>query len=1237
MRIMTIQLISFLICCYSAYCTPGNQSEEFSASDFVENKGQICDQNRIYNQDIKFLYSSKNFKIQLKSNSFSYEVLNSTNGELSTPFQKISDDKRKNCGIVYYSHRVDITLPGANPNPVIIAEGKSNDYENFYYEYTPADGVKYVYSYNTVIYKNIHPNIDLVFKSLNDSKNGVKYEFVVNPGGNPDNIKLAFEGQNELKLINNQTLLIKTFQGEIEETIPMCYTISAQGIKTQVQGSFSLSGNIATFNLADYDKKLTLVIDPVPQKIWGTYCGGSGVDGSDNISTDGSGYIFISGQTESNSSIASSGAHQVTYGGNSDAVLAKFNSNGQREWATYYGGSGQEYSAWCIYTSGNCYLFGETSSSSGISTNGSFQENYSGNQDVFLARFNSSGIRQWATYIGGSNSESTGGLSCDPGGNIYIQGVTDSDNNISTTGSFQITRNGDKDFYLMKFNSSGARQWGTYYGGSGYEWRGGNISVNNTGGVSLCGETQSSNISISPGAHQTTYGGNADCFLAYFNTDGQRQWATYCGGSGEDKIAQAFFDNNGNLFLAGRTTSGSSIATAGTYQSTYNGGYDGFLVKFNSSGVRQWGTYYGGSGDDVIHSVLCMNNDIIISGNTSSSNGVHTTNALQTSLAGGTDGFIARLFSDGTRNWGSYIGGNGNETWLKMTFLSTDIIGLVGMTESSNGIATIGTHQQSYGGNGDLMLIALDINPAMISTSTISPSSYCAGSSINVPFTITGTYNSGNVFTAQLSNSAGSFASPTSIGTLTSTNAGTINATIPSNTPSGTGYRVRVVSSNPSVTGTDNGANLSINPMPTPSISGQDTVCEKSLQSYTTTLTAGRTYKWTATNGTIQGADNTTNCGVLWSTGASGTIKLVETVTVSGCKDSVTKTVYFKTAPALSISGPTTVCEKNQITYSAGSSTNSYKWTATNGTIQGADNTNNVNVIWTAGAAGTLKLVEADPSSGCKDSLSQNITINPLPSLSFTGNLSPCANTGETYTLSATAGHSYKWTVTGGTIQGADNGTSVIVNWQSAGAGTVKLIQTIDATGCKDSLTKNITIGDVPTADFNGIYTVCGGKQETYTATSASGVTYLWTVSDGTINGSNTSSSVTITWNNSGNGVLTLIETNTVSGCKDTSQKNITINTKPSSSITGEQIACRGDEKTYSTSYTSSNIYKWLVTGGTLQTSDDGSSIRVLWDKEGTGEIKLAVSVNSTGCKDSTIYGIIINTKQSSCDILMAG
>lgn len=107
--------------------------------------------------------------------------------------------------------------------------------------------------------------------------------------------------------------------------------------------------------------------------------------------------------------------------------------------------------------------------------------------------------------------------------------------------------------------------------------------------------------------------------------------------------------------------------------------------------------------------------------------------------------------------------------------------------------------------------VTVVVNPkSPVITNASIAASQCANSALNIPFTTSCSFNAGNIFTAQLSNSVGSFASPTNIGTLTATGSGTINAFIPAGTATGAGYRIRIVSSNPINTGNDNGSNISI-------------------------------------------------------------------------------------------------------------------------------------------------------------------------------------------------------------------------------------------------------------------------------------------------------------------------------------------------------------------------------------------------------------------------------------------
>jgi hypothetical protein len=167
------------------------------------------------------------------------------------------------------------------------------------------------------------------------------------------------------------------------------------------------------------------------------------------------GNVYLAGDANSTTGIATTGAHQATYGGgrSNDAYLVKFNSSGVRQWGTYYGAS-TDYGYSCATdASGNVFLAGYTYSTTGIATTGAHQTSFSGNNDAFLVKFNSSGVRQWGTYYGGSGFDY--GFSCatDENGNVYLAGVGSSTTGIATTGAHQTTMSGGGVAFLVKFDA----------------------------------------------------------------------------------------------------------------------------------------------------------------------------------------------------------------------------------------------------------------------------------------------------------------------------------------------------------------------------------------------------------------------------------------------------------------------------------------------------------------------------------------------------------------------------------------------------------------------------------------------------------------------------------------------------------------------------------------------------------------------------------------------------------------
>jgi len=321
--------------------------------------------------------------------------------------------------------------------------------------------------------------------------------------------------------------------------------------------------------------------------------------------------------------------------------------------------------------------------------------------------------RVWGTYYGGGPSGFIGtvGNSCaaDAAGNVYLTGSTDGSNGttIATTGSHQTTVAGFLCAFLVKFNSAGVRQWGTYYGGgtssmSTYgEWCGADAS----GNVYLAGWTSATSAIATAGSHLSSFAGTGDGYLVKFNAAGVRQWGTYFGGSALDQISSGCIDASGNVYIAGQSASSSGISTAGAHQVAYSGGSnpDAFLSKFNSAGVQLWGTYYGDAGTESAYScVLDATGNIFICGIATSTIGIATAGAHQTSYGGGTsDAFITKFNNSGVRQWGTYYGGTGGDHGISCSSNSAGDVFMTGHTNSTGSIASLGSYQSTYGGGAN--------------------------------------------------------------------------------------------------------------------------------------------------------------------------------------------------------------------------------------------------------------------------------------------------------------------------------------------------------------------------------------------------------------------------------------------------------------------------------------------------------------------------------------------------------
>jgi hypothetical protein len=610
---------------------------------------------------------------------------------------------------VCHFQRIDVEFVGSNPTPQILAEQPSAYYKNFYTTGTSEDGVLNVRTYGSVTYKNLYPGIDLQF--VIDKDNKAKYNYIIHPGADPSLIQWRYKGAGDITCTKDKMILgLKkgiieesipmSFIKESTTRIDVGYTASDlqvfsflipeyNRIQTLVidpapwatyfggngtdyaydvtlddlqsiliTGATTSTANMATtgshqviYGTGSYDAFIAK-LTPSGTTIWATYYGGSDDDKGRSITRDANNNVIIVGTTVSTNNIATTGAFKTTKAGSKDAFIVKLNASGTRIWGTYFGGNYDDQGEGiAIDADSNIIIIGTTSSSANISSTGAHQTSLGGiypmDFDAFIAKFNAQGVRQWSTYYGGTENDYGSGIVINQNRDIFLSGQTRSLNNISTPGSYQPALYSSFDCFLVKFNSGGIRQWGTYYGGNS-EDSPTDLAMDIDENLIIAGQTNSSTgFALLPGSYKGYSGGFFfDGFLGKFNPAGVLIWDTYFGGNNNEWGGLITTDLiNKNIFVFGNTKSAADIATPGAYQSLYSGGStygDMFLLKFSPSGSRLWGTYYGGPGDDYGSGVSWSSSgNVVVAGFTNSTSGIALPGAPNSTLSSFYDCVVA--------------------------------------------------------------------------------------------------------------------------------------------------------------------------------------------------------------------------------------------------------------------------------------------------------------------------------------------------------------------------------------------------------------------------------------------------------------------------------------------------------------------------------------------------------------------------------------------------------------------
>jgi hypothetical protein len=637
---------------------------------------------------------------------------------------------------------VHMQFTGADPQAEMVGLEPLPGIVNYFIGDDPTKWLTNIPTYQKVGYKDLYPGIDLVYYG---NQGQLEYDLVLAPGADPTQIRLAFDGAEQIAVDEQGDLVLtlpSTTSGEAggaASTLrlhkPVVYQRDEQGEKHLLASGYVLRATESAahptvalhpretqhvvFQVAFYDTSKPLIIDPVLS--WATYLGGSTFDQGSGIAVDAAGNAYVTGLTGSSDFPGTAGSPiQSAHGGDHDAFVTKLNAAGTAlVYSTYLGSNGVDAGdAIAVDAAGNAYVTGNTNSSNFPGTAGSaIQSTFGGRRDAFVTKLNAAGTSLlYSTYLGGSGDDVGRGIAVDQAGNAYVVGFTSSPSFPGTAGSaIQSTLRGGEDAFVTKLNAAGtALVYSTYLGDRSLD-AGSGIAVDAAGNAYITGSTSSDNFPGTAGSPiQSTIGGHFDAFVTKLNAAGTSLlYSTYLGGTGADAGFRIAVDAAGNAYVTGNTTSDNFPGMAGSLiQSTFGGGlFDGFVAKLNAAGTTlAYATYLGGNGTDQgIGIAVDAAGNAYITGSTESSNfPVTAGSAIQSTLGGGEDAFVTKLNGEGTSIvYSTYLGGSG--TFDVGNEIAVDAAGnayVTGSTESSNFPGTAGSAIQSTLGSGDDAFVA---------------------------------------------------------------------------------------------------------------------------------------------------------------------------------------------------------------------------------------------------------------------------------------------------------------------------------------------------------------------------------------------------------------------------------------------------------------------------------------------------------------------------------------------------
>lgn len=393
---------------------------------------------------------------------------------------------------------------------------------------------------------------------------------------------------------------------------------------------------------ADYEAFI-VKFDSCGSLIWCTYLGTQGFDHAEKVVYSSDSSIVITGYTNGTDLATTPGCFQSSTNGNNDCFIAKFGLDGQPKWITYFGGAQSDFSYAVTLDKKNNIIIGGTSLSPTIHTTpSSFQQNLAGAVDAFIARFNSNGQFKFSTFYGGTSSEDIHDVAADADGNIIGVGGSFSNNLSTTAGCLQASSNGGMEIYVIKLDSVGNRIFSTYIGGTGLDDAYG-VAADQAKNIYLSGHTASTDFYTTSVTHQTVVAGSTDGYCMKLTSGGALVWSTIFGGTQIENNVHCKLDDANDLFALYNTQSSDFPFLGTNNYTLHNGAADLALVKVSNSGQLIWSTLKGGTGNETSSELILQKNKVLVCGSSASPDFPVLTNNYQLVNNGQEDGFLSTI------------------------------------------------------------------------------------------------------------------------------------------------------------------------------------------------------------------------------------------------------------------------------------------------------------------------------------------------------------------------------------------------------------------------------------------------------------------------------------------------------------------------------------------------------------------------------------------------------------------